>query len=199
MALGPDKTSLWLASGLLYRGIWASAELIGTDAERPREKFSGIVIGTVKAGGQVVNLPKTFVEAKTLTPRALFRKDVIEQPFTLECELFEFTGDSLSIFMNRAAQLAYSVTSPVSEDWDIIHLGADGPAMVEAGWLIRALDVNKREVEIAMYAGLLTPEDQAINQSGDDYPVLKLKIEATEYTAQTNRERNYGYLARRVA
>src|SRR3990172_6289171 len=127
MPLGPDKSSLWLSSGLLYRGVWTGAQLIGTDAIRPSEKFSGIVVGTVKAGGQVVNLPKTFVEAKTLTPRALFRKDVIEQPYMIECEVFEFTGDSLSILMNRAAQLAYSVTSPVSEDWYIIHLSSHGP------------------------------------------------------------------------
>lgn len=199
MALTRDKTTLWLDSGLLYRGVWANAELIGTDAVRPRDKFTGVVAGTMKAGTQVTNLPKEYVEAKTATPRGLFRKDVIEQPFTIETEDFEYTGDSLSIFLNRDAQLAYAVTSPATETWDIVWVGAASPAMVEAGWLIRAVDVNAREVEIAMFAGLLTPEGQVITMTGDDYPTLMIKVEATELIAQTNRQRNYGYLGRRTA
>jgi len=199
MALGKDKTTLWLKSGDFYRGVWANAELIGTDATRPRDHFSGVIVGNIKAETQVTNLTKEFVEALSGTPRELIRKDVIRQPFEIVGNLFEQTGDSLSIFMNRTAQLAYSVTIPATEDWDIIHIGGDGPALTEDGVLIRALDVNDREVEIAMYAGLNTPEDQAVDQSGSDYSIVSIKYEATPLVAQIDHKKNYGYLGRRVA
>ena len=198
MALTVDNTSLWLASGYMLRGVWTNPETIGTDNIRFRDKFNGTQVGTIKAGTQITNLPKTYVEAKTRTPQTLFRKDVIEQPFMIEGEIFEYTGDALEIFLNREAQLGYSITSP-AETWDLIHVGSSGPPMVSAGYLIRAVDVNDREVEVAQYAGLNTPEGQAVNMQGTDYAILQFKLEATEVAAITDSKKNYGYLARRTA
>jgi hypothetical protein len=198
MALTVDKTALLLASGTIQRGTWTSAEDIGSDTTRPRAHFSGTTVGTIKAGTQVIGLAKEYVEARTQTPRGLFRKDVIQLGFMLTGEVFEYTGDSMEVWMNRTAQLAYSVVTPSAEDWDIIHVGADAPAIVEAGYLVSTEDVGAREFEIAIYAGLLTPETQDISQTGDDYPTIPIQIEATELAAETDRTKNYGYIARNV-
>lgn len=198
MATPVDKSALLLASGTIQRGTWTTPELVGTGTERPRFYFSGTTVGTIKAGTQIVGLTKEYVEALTQTPRALFRKDVIRLPYMLTGEVFEYTGGAMETWMNRTAQLGFSASGP-GETWDIIHIGPDAPAIIEAGYLIQAADVNAREFECSWYAGLLTPETQDISMEGADYPTIPIRVEATEAATQSDRQKSYGYLAKRTA
>jgi len=192
-----NKSNLWLKGGITSLGSWASPETIGTDAAFPSSKFTGSVLGSIKRGTQVINLPAEYVRAEVTTPAKLFRTDPIRLGFTIEGDVYEFDSTTLGTLFNLNTQASYAVTTPSAKTIDLHHIGSDAPVLTEQGLLIQSTLVDGRDAEIAMYAGLLKPEDRAVNLSGDDYAVVRLMAEATPdsgFTTLAQDQKNYGYI-----
>jgi hypothetical protein len=196
MAYGTDTTQFLIKSGTVKIGTWTNPETIGTDNIDPKSKFSGDLIGNIKRGTLVLGYPNEFVEALGGTPAKLLRKDLIRGQFTFTGEIFEWNSDTLGTLFNRRTQAGYSITIG-TKTFDISHIGSDQPTRTTHGILLETQDVNGREVQIGMYSGIVTPEDQSITLSGDDYATIMTEIEATphpNFTTFAQDQDNYGYM-----
>lgn len=202
MAFGTNTTTFLLKQGTYKIGVWTNPETIGTDATQFDTKFSGDVVGNIKAGTATVEYPSEFVSAESGTPRKLLRKDPIRCQFNIMGEIFELNADIFATIQNRRVQANYAVTIPTAQTWQLAHVGSDQPTRVTHGFLIDTLDVNGRIFQFAMYAGLETSEDQKSTLAGDDYVTTSMKFEATphpNFTTLAQDQDNYGYIAQRTA
>ncbi len=197
MAFGKDTTDFWLQSGNVFLGIWTNPDTVGTDATFPSTKFSGDIIGNIVQGTQIANLATEFVEALGGTPQKLLRKDVIRNQFTIEGGIYEKNGDIMQTIHNMRTQPTFDVTIPTAKTLQLSHIGTDQPIRTIQGILIQAKDVNGRDIEIAMYAGLFTSEGLAFDMGGTTHIQTDFKVEATphpNFTTLLQDQDNLGYV-----
>lgn len=161
-------------------GVFIIPDLIGDNATLPSSFFTGTKIGNAIADSINIQLPRSFAEAKEGIPKRLLRKDVIEQMYIIELDIFNFNAVQMGFFMNRRTQLNYAITTPSPGYVDIMHIGTSSPCGEYIGISLKSRDTKcpSRIYEWNMYAAISTAEDNSATY-GDSYPVFHMKLEAT--------------------
>lgn len=198
MAFGLDTGPFLIQEGTWYVGTWTDPDTIGNGSVGdPAALFTGDPIGWFKQGTTTINLNRTYAEAKGLTPSVKLRKDLIEKTFMFNLQLFQYSADTMELFMGLYTQAGYSAAGFTG---NLMWVGPweDNCVGDFRGYLLRTQTTDCVPLNIAVWYGKVTTEDTTITLAGTDYATMPVKVEAfmspAFTTSAADLQKSYGMI-----
>jgi len=198
MAFGLDTNPFLLQEGTWYVGTWTDPDTIGNGSVGdPLDLFTGDPIGWFKQGTSSTNFARQYAEAMALTPGIKLRKDLTLKTFEMNLQLFQYSPDTLELFMGLYTQAGYS-----ADGWtgNLMWVGPweDNCDDDFRGYCLQSQLTDCTPFNTAIWYGKVTTEDTSIATSGTDYAILPIKVEGFQSPAFTTSaadlQKSYGLL-----
>ena len=180
MSYGLSIDPFLIKEGNLFIGNFSSI-----DFNDPVSGFSGENLGYFKQGSIKIGLTRKYAEFLSGTPAIRVRKDLIQKDFSLEVEFAQYNKDLI--------KLLFGADLVQSGGLENLYFGSDEPVQGFYGYLLETELTDGTPFKIAMWHGKCTEENISTTLPGNDYGILKMRVDAFPHPSITDKNKAYGF------